>query len=56
MRRHGDCQSRFVTSQALLVSSEPLSMHGLDRWQLCPPNSMIVAAPIRPMVRPNPKP
>ena len=39
----------FVATQALLLSSEPLSLHGLDRWQLCPPNSMIIAAPTRPM-------
>ena len=42
-------QSKFVATQALLVSSEPLSTHGLDNWQLCPVNSMIVAAPTRPM-------
>lgn len=41
--------NKFVATQALLVSSEPLSTHGLDRWQLCPPNSMIIAAPTRPM-------
>ncbi len=43
-------RNKFVATQALLVSSEPLSGdHGLDRWQLLPPNSMIVAAPTRPM-------
>ena len=50
----GRCQPRhdkFVASQALLVSSEPLTGgKGLDRWQLLPSNSMIVAAPTRPTV------
>lgn len=50
----GRCQPRhdkFVASQALLVSSEPLTGgKGLDRWQLLPSNSMIVAAPMRPTV------
>ena len=43
---------KFVATQALLVSSEPLTgmRGGLDRWELLPSNSMIVAAPVRPTV------
>ena len=47
-----DRGEKFVATQALLVSSEPLTgmKKGLDRWELLPSNSMIVAAPVRPTV------
>lgn len=51
--RHRDNSrgEKFVATQALLVSSEPLTGgKGLDRWELLPSNSMIVAAPTRPTV------
>ena len=51
--RHRDSSrgEKFVATQALLVSSEPLTGgKGLDRWELLPSNSMIVAAPTRPTV------
>ena len=51
--RHRDTSrgETFVATQALLVSSEPLTGgKGLDRWELLPSNSMIVAAPTRPTV------
>ena len=44
-------KDKFIATQALLVSSEPLSgRQGLDRWQLLPANCMITAAPTRPTV------
>ena len=49
--RNGMRGEKFVATQALLVSSEPLTGgKGLDRWELLPSNSMIVAAPTRPTV------
>ena len=51
--RHRDSSrgEKVVATQALLVSSEPLTGgKGLDRWELLPSNSMIVAAPTRPTV------
>jgi len=49
--RNGMKGEKFVATQALLVSSEPLTGgKGLDRWELLPSNSMIVAAPTRPTV------
>ena len=50
--RDGRAGEKFVATQALLVSSEPLTSRekGLDRWELLPSNSMIVAAPTRPTV------
>ena len=50
-RCDGKKHDKFVATQALLVSSEPLTGgRGLDRWQLLPSNSMIVAGPVRPTV------
>lgn len=44
-------KDKFIATQALLVSSEPLSgRQGLDRWELLPANCMITAAPTRPTV------
>ena len=44
-------KDKFIATQALLVSSEPLSGKlGLDRWELLPANCMITAAPTRPTV------
>ena len=34
-------KKRMFATQSMLVSSEPLSMNGLERWQLMPPNSLV---------------
>jgi len=38
----------MFATQSMLVSSEPLSMNGLERWQLMPPNSLVVTHPMVP--------
>lgn len=41
-------KKRMFATQSMLVSSEPLSMNGLERWQLMPPNSLVVTHPMVP--------
>jgi len=41
-------KKRMFATQSMLVSSEPLSMNGLERWQLMPPNSIVVTHPMAP--------
>jgi len=41
-------KKRMFATQSMLVSSEPLSMNGLERWQLMPPNSLVVTHPMIP--------
>ena len=42
-------KKKMFATQSMLVSSEPLSMNGLERWQLMPPNSLVVTRPVVPM-------
>ena len=42
-------KKKMFATQSMLVSSEPLSMNGLERWQLMPPNSLVVDSPVEPM-------
>ena len=42
-------KKKMFATQSMLVSSEPLSMNGLERWQLMPPNSLVVTRLVVPM-------